>query len=103
MFALTLLFDIRDYNKDKITNTLTFPGLFGVPKTKLLSIILLGIFGWLAWQTETHATLLALELSNLAAVLVVLFSHEKRNDYYFLLLADGMMLLQSLLVYLAVH
>ena len=103
LFALTLLFDIRDYVKDKVTNTLTFPGLVGVRNTKVFSIGLLVLFSVLTWQTETGPALQALELSAIAAAFVVLFSHEKRNDYYFLILADGMMLLQSLLVYIALQ
>lgn len=101
LFALTLLFDIRDYDKDKVTNTLTFPGLVGIRNTKILSVTLLLLFGWLTWQTETGAALLALELSGVAAAGVVLFSHQKRSDLYFLILADGMMLMQFLLVYFA--
>lgn len=99
LFALTLLFDIRDFNKDKYTGTLTFPGLVGVRHTKFLSMTLLGLFAWLTWQTERGPALLALELSAGVAALVVLLTHEKRSDFYFLILADGMMLFQFLLVY----
>src|SRR5207253_1891070 len=101
LFALTLLFDIRDFEKDRITSTLTFPGLVGVRFTKILSLVLLLIFAGLTWFTESGLMLFSLELSAVIAAMVVWFSHEKRNDYYFLILADGMMLLQFLLVYLA--
>ncbi|QMU26906.1 UbiA prenyltransferase family protein [Adhaeribacter radiodurans] len=102
LFALTLLFDIRDFEKDRITSTLTFPGLFGVRLTKVFSLFLLLIFAVLTYFTEKGNVLLSLELSAVIAALVVWFSHEKRSDYYFLILADGMMLLQFFLVYLAV-
>ncbi|MDQ3291340.1 MAG: hypothetical protein M3Q05_08635 [Bacteroidota bacterium] len=102
LFALTLLFDIRDFEKDRITSTLTFPGLFGVRLTKVFSLLLLLIFAVFTFFTEEGLVLLNLELSAVVAALVVWFSHEKRSDYYFLILADGMMLLQFFLVYLAV-
>ncbi|PSR54770.1 hypothetical protein AHMF7605_15280 [Adhaeribacter arboris] len=101
LFALTLLFDIRDFEKDRLARTLTFPGLVGVRFTKILSLVLLLIFAELTWFTESGLMLFNLELSAAIAAMVVWFSHEKRNDYYFLILADGMMLLQFLLVYLA--
>lgn len=99
LLALALLFDIRDYRKDKLTGTLTLPGLVGIRPTKFLSLTLLGIFAGLTGQTESGPALPGLAVSALAAVLVVVFTHEKRSDYYFLILADGMMLLQFLLVY----
>lgn len=102
LFALTLLFDIRDWEKDKMTGTLTFPGWVGIRNTKILSLGLLGIFSILTWQTESGFARLALLLSAVAAGAVVIFAHEKRNDYYFLIFADGMMLLQFLLVFLLV-
>ncbi|MDQ4141024.1 MAG: hypothetical protein M3142_10920 [Bacteroidota bacterium] len=101
LFALTLLFDIRDYEKDKMTSTLTFPGLVGVRLTKFFSLVLLLVFAVITWFTESGPVLYSLELSALVASGIVWLSHEKRNDYYYLILADGMMLLQFLLVYVA--
>lgn len=103
LFALTLVFDIRDYKKDIIMRTLTFPGLVGILLTKVLASVSLLIFGVLSWFTETGPALISLELSAILALLVVWFSNEKRSDYYFLILTDGTMLLQFLLVYVAAN
>ena len=98
-----MLFDIRDYKKDKITRTLTFPGLVGEFSTKVLASMLLLIFAVLTWYSESGPALINLELSAGLALLVVWFSTENRNDYYFLIFVDGMMLIQSILVVLATY
>ncbi|QNF32409.1 hypothetical protein HUW51_06565 [Adhaeribacter swui] len=103
LFALTLLFDIRDYKKDKITHTLTFPGLVGVLFTKILATILLLVFAVATWLSEVGPALLSLEVSAVIALAVVWLSHEKRSEYYYLIFADGMMLVQSLLVFMATY
>ncbi|MBK0404298.1 hypothetical protein I5M27_14975 [Adhaeribacter sp. BT258] len=100
IFALTLLFDIRDLQKDKRTGTVTFPGEFGVPFAKILSFSALAFFMLLTLFQETGNERIALVLSAVLAALVVVFSEEDRPDYYYAGLADGMMLLQFLLVWL---
>lgn len=98
IFALTLLFDIRDYRKDLLTNTVTFPGRFGTVFTKGLSVAaLLGFMG-LVFVSESGGMMLALELSAVAAGLVVFGTEEDGPDYFFAILADGMMMLQFLVV-----
>ncbi|NEM96568.1 UbiA prenyltransferase family protein [Pontibacter burrus] len=101
ILALALLFDIRDYTYDRQTNTLTVPGLIGVNYTKLLSVVLLLVYALIVVQSESGGTMLALLVSALIAGLVVLFSSEFRPRVYFLLLADGAMLLHAVLVFLA--
>lgn len=101
ILALALLFDIRDYTYDRHTNTLTVPGLIGVKYTKLLSLALLFIYAVIVSATEAGTTELALLASTGAAALVVLFSSELKPRVYFLLLADGAMLLHAAFVYLA--
>jgi 4-hydroxybenzoate polyprenyltransferase len=100
IFALTLLFDIRDVQKDKRTGTVTFPGKFGVPFAKILSLSALAFFILLTLFQETGNERVALVLSAVFAGIVVAFSEEERPDYYYAGLADGMMLLQFLLVWL---
>ncbi|MFC5270713.1 hypothetical protein [Adhaeribacter terreus] len=100
IFALTLLFDIRDVQKDKRTGTVTFPGKFGVPFAKILSLSALAFFIVLTLFQETGHERIALVLSAVFAAIVVAFSEEHRPDYYYAGLADGMMLLQFLLVWI---
>ena len=99
IFALTLLFDIRDSRKDRLAGTVTFPGRFGSVFTKALSGAALLVFTILVFISETGSVLPALALSAVAAGLVVYYAEEDRSDYYFAVLADGMMLLQFLAVW----
>lgn len=100
ILALALLFDIRDYTYDQTTSILTVPGLIGVQKTKKLSLALLLLNSLLVIGSETGATLAALISGVLAAGIVVIFSAEYKKRVYYLLLADGAMLLHAGLVYL---
>lgn len=99
ILALALLFDIRDYTYDRHTNTLTVPGLIGVNYTKLLSLCLLLIYSFIVIVTETGSTEMALLIAAVVAAIVVWFSSELKPRVYFLLLADGAMLLHAALVY----
>ena len=101
ILALALLFDIRDYSYDRVMHTLTFPVWMGVKKTKLLSLGLLLMYLLLIAATEQGAVLLALVGSAIGAALVVMFSSERKPRFYYMLLADGAMLLHAGLVYLA--
>ncbi|HSI90167.1 MAG TPA: hypothetical protein VK927_03575, partial [Adhaeribacter sp.] len=103
IFALTLLFDIRDFRKDRLARTLTFPGHFGTVFTKVLAVVALFLFVVLVHFQETGPVQVALYASAAAAGLVVYFSREDRPDAYFSVFADGMMLLQFLLVWVSMR
>lgn len=98
ILALALLFDIRDYTYDKHTRTLTVPGLIGVNYTKLLSLVLLLSYAAVVSISESGTIEMALIAAAVAAALVVWFSSELKPRVYFLLLADGAMLLHAALV-----
>jgi 4-hydroxybenzoate polyprenyltransferase len=98
IFALALLFDIRDYSKDKTLKTYTLPVMIGIPYSKGLSLLLIFLFMALAPVHNTAAQTLALLLSGLFSSAVIIYAHEERPEYFFLGLADGMMLLQAMLV-----
>lgn len=100
IFALTLVFDIRDVEKDKITGTLTFPGKWGVLPTKRVATGALLLFALLLPSHIGWGARIGLGLSGVGAALVVWNAHENRSPYYFLILADGMMLVQALLVWI---
>ncbi|GGK83733.1 UbiA family prenyltransferase [Rufibacter glacialis] len=100
LFSLTLVFDIRDIYKDKLTNTVTFPTHWGVQNTKKLALVALFIYALLLPAGTEPFMRVALALAGLGAAAVVWKAHEYRSQYYFLMLADGMMLVQFLLVWL---
>ncbi|GAB3541822.1 hypothetical protein GCM10027443_41680 [Pontibacter brevis] len=101
ILALALLFDIRDYNYDRTTNTLTFPGWIGVQNTRLFSLGLLLLYVLLLLNTESGLVLWALIGSAVGAAMVISLSSERKPRIYYAVLADGAMLLHAGLVYLA--
>ena len=101
ILALAFVFDIRDYTKDRLTGTRTFPGVFGVKATKIVALTALVLSSFLIPQSVQHHSLLVLTLPTLLAGAVIWFADETRPDYYFALLADGVMLVQFLAVYLS--
>lgn len=100
IFALALLFDIRDYSRDRARGLITFPVLMGIGATKVLGLGLLGLFGLLCPLYTSLNQMVALLLSGGCAAGVILAAREDRSEHYFLGWADGMMLLQFLLVLL---
>ncbi|WP_210489589.1 UbiA family prenyltransferase [Rufibacter aurantiacus] len=99
LFSLTLVFDIRDVHKDKLTQTVTFPTRFGVQNTKRLALFMLLLFAVLVPAGTAPFMRVALGLAGVGAGLVVWYAHEYRSQYYFMVLADGMMLVQFMLVW----
>ncbi|NVO86746.1 UbiA family prenyltransferase [Hymenobacter terrestris] len=102
ILALALVFDIRDYSKDRLTGTHTFPGVLGSRATKWLGLVALLGAALLVppGVSVPHAVALVLPLALAAAVLW--YAEESRPDYYFALLTDGMMVVQFVAVWLAV-
>ncbi|HEX8428794.1 UbiA family prenyltransferase [Hymenobacter sp.] len=100
ILALAFVFDIRDYTKDRLTGTHTFPGVFGVRTTKWIALTSLALASLLFPAGVGHEHLLVLMLPALAAALTIWYAEEARPDYYFALLTDGIMILQFLAVYL---
>ena len=102
ILALALLFDIRDLSLDRNLATLTLPGLIGDKPARALSVILLLIFCVMAFLNYPLPLALPLVFSALAAILVAAIAHTNRSDHFFSGLADGMMLLQAILVAVSV-
>lgn len=100
ILALALVFDIRDYTKDRLTGTHTFPGVFGIWATKLLALAALAAAAGLVPPGVSLPAQLALLLPLGAAAVVVGLAQESRPDYYFSLLADGVLLLQFVVAWL---
>ncbi|OWP62845.1 hypothetical protein CDA63_12400 [Hymenobacter amundsenii] len=102
ILALAFVFDIRDYSKDRLTGTRTFPGLLGIRATKLLGLVALAGAAVLLPPNLTAAHEAALLLPLGLAAVVIWYAQESRPDYYFALLTDGVMLVQFVAVWLAV-
>ncbi|MCB2378761.1 hypothetical protein LGH70_14255 [Hymenobacter sp. BT635] len=101
ILALAFVFDIRDYTKDLLSGTRTFPGIFGIRAAKALALLSLAVSGLLIPQGVAPAHLLVLTLPTLLTGFIIWFADETRPDYYFALLADGIMIVQFVAVYWA--
>ncbi len=103
IFAITLPFDIRDFQIDAHTGVKTIPGYIGMVGTKKLSIVCLVAALLLAalnlGQIYTWGTFTGFLISILLTGLIIWKADKVRHDYYFTGLVDGTMVLQFLLVW----
>ena len=97
--ALAIVFDIRDYGRDRAVGLRTFPVLLGVGGAKAVSLAFLA--GEMLLGLARAAPPLAVLLSTGLAATVVLAAEETRGDYFFALVTDGVLLVPPLLYLLA--
>ena len=93
VLALTIVFDVRDYGRDRRAGTRTFPGVLGVARAKQLALVFLAASVVLG--LERGAPPLAVLLPGLLTAGVVLAAEESRGDYFYALLTDGLLLVQA--------
>jgi len=102
LFALCLVFDIRDIEIDTKENIRTIPVIIGVKKTYILDYVLLCIFILLTLiqylQTPDLGQLNAMIISAGATFFMIEYIKKNKSDIAYLACIDGMMLLQALLV-----
>jgi 4-hydroxybenzoate polyprenyltransferase len=103
MFPLCVIFNVRDIEADKKAGVKTFASVYGTEKTIIICILSLFIFSALVyycWKFSIEANLLF--TSSIISAIFILRATPDRNDYYYSLWIDGMILLQFLLVWVAV-
>ena len=104
MYALCLLFDIRDRAADTVAGIDTVPVRLGVKRSyQLVDLLLLFFLALSVWQlvhTGQFAFFNAMLLSALLTKWMMEYSKKINNDYVYLAGVDGMMLLQATLVIL---
>lgn len=88
IFSITLFFDIRDLETDKLAKIKTIPHYIGANVTLLISVTLLLLSYWFF---ELNLYLFVI------TVLILILSYKKKNDWWYLGLIDGTILLQFLL------
>jgi len=93
VLALTIVFDIRDYGRDRRAGTRTFPGVLGVARARQAALALLA--GSVALGLARGAAPLAVLLPAALTAGVVLAAEESRGDYFYALLTDGLLLVQA--------
>ena len=93
VLALTIVFDIRDYGRDRRAGTRTFPGVLGVAGARRLALALLA--GSVALGLARGGAPLAVLLPALLSTSVVIAAQETRGDYFYALFTDGLLLVQA--------
>ncbi len=104
MFILCLMFDLRDIEIDLKERINTVPVMLGKKQSYNLSYILLGLFLAIAWVQFLYLPqlniFLAMLISSVVTFLIIERTKKTNSDIIYLAGIDGMMLLQSILVYL---
>jgi 4-hydroxybenzoate polyprenyltransferase len=104
VFALCVLFDLRDMQTDKLRNINTVPNKIGINNSyrlvygSLLLFILLSVVQY--YRFHVPGRLIASVVTTVATVGVAAFARRNPGHGTFVLLTDGMMLLYATLVLL---
>lgn len=94
--SLCILFDIRDMVSDKSNGINTIPVLFGIQSAKIISMILMAIYLMFSFFIAQFF-LLALIIVGLMLG-VILLTSERRNNYFYLIVVDGLIIAQFLII-----
>ena len=100
ILPLTIIFDIRDVERDKITATLTLPRLVGVWPAKFVAFVFLLGYLLLVFFTHQGANQLALILCGLFYSGLIYLTHESRTEYFYAVAGDGILVLPAILLLL---
>jgi 4-hydroxybenzoate polyprenyltransferase len=96
--ALAIVFDIRDFSRDRLTNLRTMPVVLGLGGAKTVALVLLSISVAIGlWRGSPPLVVL---LPAALAAWVIAVSRDTRGDYFFALVADGVLLVQAAAVFL---
>tara|TARA_B110000196_G_scaffold301265_1_gene295269 strand:+ start:40 stop:897 length:858 start_codon:yes stop_codon:yes gene_type:complete len=101
IFAITLPFDIRDLENDKMINVRTIPMVFGVEKTLRMSIVLLAVYGSASLFLSNEILLgLGHLVGGLITAGLVMLTNTNRIDMFYSFILEGTMVILSVSVYL---
>ena len=91
--AITLPFDIRDIEFDKISNLKTIPQFLGVKKAKVLSEILLVGSIFLFYNLPIGSYFYSLLVGHIITMAIIAFTSKKRKELFFAGLIEGTVLI----------
>ena len=96
--AITLPFDIRDFNRDNKESLITIPQLIGVKTTKVLAIS--SLIGFAIIMTEFVIDGYLIVFCLLTGGLII-YSSAQKKYYYYLLFIDGTIVLYFFMIILS--
>lgn len=99
IFPLTIIFDIRDVDKDKTTATLTLPRLVGVRPAKVIAWLILLAYLVLVCLNQSGNHRIALLVAGGVYAVVIGLADKRRSEYFYALAADGLMVLPMVLLW----
>lgn len=102
IYALTVIYDIRDMKSDGVHGMRTLAMVAGVSRVRVIAVIALFVFMLLSLSDPfvSPAVKWALSLSALFALAVVLPANQRRPRWYYTYAVDGAMAVQAALVIL---
>jgi 4-hydroxybenzoate polyprenyltransferase len=103
IYALTVVFDIRDISSDKKSGFKTIALMLGEQKTRLFALFSILVFVLLTIfdQNLSNPITIALLLSALFTTIIICLSGKNSPFTYFTFLVDGSMVVQFILVLFA--
>jgi 4-hydroxybenzoate polyprenyltransferase len=105
IYALTIVYDIKDIEKDRLNGMKTIASRLGVNGTQLIATMSLTLFCFFIYldhnlyQPEYQFLATALYSSAVFAFLTIMMSGSQRNNNYYSFVVDGSMAFQFLLVF----
>lgn len=99
--SLCLLFDVKDANEDLVNGVNTYANHFGIKVTKFLAMLclLFALICFYMFNRQTSAIIPSLLLFVISLVSVFL-TNEKKHQFYFYLLIDGLLIVQTILFFI---
>jgi 4-hydroxybenzoate polyprenyltransferase len=91
--ALAIVFDIRDFSRDRLINLRTMPVVLGLGGARAVALTLLGMS--VAIGLGRGAPPLVVLVPSVVAAWVIAVARDTRGDYFFALVADGVLLVQA--------
>ncbi|RZK51238.1 MAG: hypothetical protein EOO59_15335 [Hymenobacter sp.] len=91
--GLAIVFDIRDFSRDRLTHLRTMPVVLGLRGAKTVALALLGLS--VAIGLGRGVPPLVVLLPSALAAWVIAVARDTRGDYFFALVADGVLLAQA--------
>ncbi len=100
LFVLLLVFEIKDLNRDN-SSLRTVPQQLGIKKTKILGVLLLGIFIIMSFYNFQPITKELYVNAKIAFVTMIflLFAHPKNSKYYTSFFAESIPVVWFLICY----
>jgi 4-hydroxybenzoate polyprenyltransferase len=107
IYAITIPFEIRDVEREKLFGNISLPMIYGIKTIKIIGMVFIAVFIALCAFHEQYFSFvldkrlnifLPLALSGVAAGLLIVYASNKRTNWYFKFTTDGTMILQFILL-----